>query len=163
VRAELRDALSALADGEVADPQLVAEALLEPEAAALIVTVAETRARLRDSTSEPGPAFSARVERAMAAESRRAIVLVRRAAPVLYAGLGLTAGILVGVLIGPGGASQLPMVIGPPPAPVAAIAAPPPMPSPPPAGPRSGTPQAGPPAARSVYRFEPGRNWREGS
>jgi hypothetical protein len=106
VRAELRDALSALADGEVADPRLVAEALLEPDAAALMVTLAEARANLRDATSEPGDGFAERVERLLAAQQRSALLLFRRLTPALYAGLGLTAGALLGAMLVP--AERLP-------------------------------------------------------
>jgi hypothetical protein len=155
VRAELRDALSALSDGEVADPQLVAEALLEPDAATLIVTLAEARASLRDSTGEPSDAFSARVQQALAAEGRPGLVLVRRFTPALCAGLGLTAGILVGVMFAPAGTAPAPATVSRPVTPaVVTAASPTPLPS---------APTAVAPPAKSVYRFEVGRNWREGS
>jgi hypothetical protein len=165
VRPELRDALSALADGEVADPDLVAEALLEPDAPALIVTLAEARAHLRDTTSEPSAALSASVEQALAAHGRRpALVLLRTFTPALYAGLGLTAGILVGVLLAPG-SGPMPTIAVRTPAPAVTTGAPAtPLPVPRSiAPPPLVAPKALPPPARSVYRFEVGRNWREGS
>ena len=164
MRAELRDALSALADGEVADPHLVAEALLEPDAAALIVTLAEARATLRDTTSQPTDAFSIRVEATLAKETRPAFLVVRKITPGLYAGLGLAAGVMVGVLLAPAGTQPPPAIVTSA-APANLILEPPaPLPfaptaAAPPAAPWKSTP----PAAKSRYRFEVGRNWREGS
>jgi hypothetical protein len=168
VRAELRDALSALADGEVADPRLVAEALLEPDAAALMVTLAEARANLRDATSEPGDGFAERVERLLAAQQRSALLLFRRLTPALYAGLGLTAGALLGAMLVP--AERLPSPVPVRAAAPASVIAAPPAPPPfvpvfvaPPAVPPGTARKTAPPPPRSVYRFEVGRNWREGS
>jgi negative regulator of sigma E activity len=164
VRADLRDALSALADGEVADPQLVAEALLEPDAATLIVTLAEARATLRDTTSQPADAVSIRIERALARDTRPALVVIRKVTPALYAGLALAAGVLVGVLLAPAGTQPTPPIVAAA-APAVVTVAPP---APPSFAPTVAAPQAGPrkmvpPAAKSRYRFEVGRNWREGS
>lgn len=163
MRADLRDALSALADGEVADPQLVAEALLEPDAATLIITLAEARATLRDTTSQPSPSFTVRVEQALPAKSRSALVVFKRVTPALYAGLGLTAGILVGVLMAPAGPPTLPAIVTRTAIPAIALA--PPSAVPPAPGPATwsaGLVKVTPPPARNVYRFEVGRNWREG-
>ena len=163
MRAELREALSALADGEPADPQLVAEALLEPGAAALIVTLAEARATLRDTLSEPGVGFSTRVERALAADGRSGRLVIRRFTPALYAGLGLAAGLLVGMVMPPAVSQAPPTIVTRAIAPtvVGAPRLPVPMLSsitPPAPGARKA-----PPHPKSVYRFEAGRNWREGS
>ena len=168
MRADLRDALSALADGEAADPDLVAEALLEPDATMLIVTLAEARFTLRDTSSEPSGSFSERVEQALTLERWSRFLVVKRLAPAVYAGLGLTAGLLVGVWLSPLATGRTP-VSAPEPVPSAVVTvAPAPAPS---AGllaqPAGGTPvpvvrKILPPKARSVYRFEPGRNWQEG-
>ena len=169
MRVDLRDALSALADGEAVDPDLVAEALLEPDATTLIVTLAETRFTLRDTSSEPSGAFSERVEQALTLERRPRLLVVKRLGPAVCAGLGLTAGLLVGVWLLPMAAGRGPASV-PGPVPHAAVAvAPAPAPS---TGllaqPAGGAPvpvvrKVLPPRAKTVYRFEPGRNWQEGS
>jgi negative regulator of sigma E activity len=165
----LRDALSALADGEVVEPDLVAEALLDPDATTLIVTLAETRYTLRDTSSEPSGAFSERVEQALTLERRSRFLVVKRMAPAVCAGLGLTAGLLVGVWLSPLATGRAPVVSAPVPAAVVTVA---PLPAPAPstgllAQPAGGAPvpvvrKNLPPRTRSVYRFEPGRNWQEG-
>jgi hypothetical protein len=157
----LREALSALADGEVVEPDLVAEALLEPDATTLIVTLAETRFELRDTSGEPSGSFSERVEQALTLERRSRFLVVKRMAPAVCAGLGLTAGLLVGVWLSPLATGR---------APVVTVA---PLPAPAPstgllAQPAGGTAapivqKVPPPKAKTVYRFEPGRNWQEGS
>jgi hypothetical protein len=165
VRADLHEALSALADGEVADPERVAEALGEPDAALLLVTLAEARLRLRDTTSEPSADFARRVARTMSDGRRPVLLVMRRFTPALYAGLGLAAGILVSVFVMPGAVSSPPPI-----APTSArVATAPPVPAPPTSlAPAPAASQVAPrrpavPAARSVYRFEVGRNWKEGS
>jgi negative regulator of sigma E activity len=163
----LRDALSALADGELAEPDLVAEALLEPDATTLIVTLAETRYTLRDTSSEPSGSFSERVERALTLERGSRLLVIKRLAPAVCAGLGLTAGLLVGVWLSPLATGRAPVASAPVPAAVFTVA---PAPAPPtgqltqPAGGAS-VPVVRmnlPPKARSIYRFESGRNWQEG-
>lgn len=170
MRTDLRDALSALADGEMVEPDLVAEALLEPDAATLIVTLAETRYTLRDTSGEPSASFSARVEQALALERRHGLLAVNRLAPVVCAGLGLTAGLLVGVWLAPLATGRGPVAPSPGPVSTAVVTiASPRAPSPgllaQPAG-GAAAPvfqKVPPPRARTIYRFEPGRNWREGS
>jgi negative regulator of sigma E activity len=166
----LRDALSALGDGEAVDPDLVAEALLEPDAATLIVTLAETRFTLRDTSSEPSAAFSVRVEQALTLERRHRLLVVKRLAPAVCAGLGLTAGLLVGVWLSPLATGRGPVASVPGTVSRAAVAF---APAPAPPTGQLTQPAGGasvpvlrkilPPRARSVYRFEPGRNWQEGS
>jgi negative regulator of sigma E activity len=166
----LREALSALADGEVVEPDLVAEALLEPDATTLIVTLAETRFELRDTSGEPSGSFSERVEQALTLERRSRFLVVKRMAPAVCAGLGLTAGLLVGVWLSPLATGRGPVAPAPGPVSTAVVTIATPR------APSTGLlarPAGGaavpvvhkvpPPRARTIYRFEPGRNWREGS
>ena len=170
MRADLRDALSALADGEAVEPDLVAEALLEPDAATLIVTLAETRFTLRDMSSEPSRSFSERVEQALTFERRSRLLVMKRMAPAVYTGLGLTAGLLVGVWLLPLAAGR--PLVEPSPGPVSNAVVTTATPRAPSTGllaqPGGGVAMSVvrknlPPKAKTVYRFEPGRNWREGS
>jgi len=108
MRPECWDALSALCDGEVVEPDLVREALLDRQAAGFLVAIAETRAALCDESDEPSPAFDARMLQAFARlESKGVLGVVRRLTQrparmvILGTAAGLVAGLLTGALVAP--------------------------------------------------------------
>jgi hypothetical protein len=97
------EALSALIDGEIADPTVLDEALRDPQAPQYLVNAARLRVELRDTTV-PGSGLRNRVEAALSASSRRGARrhrLFTFAAAVALAVAALAAGMQLGGRVGP--------------------------------------------------------------
>ena len=108
MKPECWDALSELCDGEVVEPDLIREALLDRQATAFLVAIAETRAALCDEADVPSPAFDARMAREFARLEHKGLsAVVRRLTHpsartvLLGTAAGLIAGLLTGALVVP--------------------------------------------------------------
>lgn len=103
MRNECRDALSALCDGEVVDPELVREALGDPNAPGLLVAVARTRAELTAEVPEPSRALDDRITSELARFQPARLAAIRRrvgAGGIRGALVGTAAGLVAGWLLG---------------------------------------------------------------
>jgi hypothetical protein len=88
------ETLSAMVDGEVVDPAVLAEALADPRAANVLVELAAWRLQLRHDTSRPGDEFYASMARTLRPSPLRSFVTSPLVSRSLAAGLVIAAALL---------------------------------------------------------------------
>jgi hypothetical protein len=168
MRPEYGELLSAFVDGECVDPGALAEALTDPEAAAMLVSIAQVRSEIRSDASQPSPAFYHRMEAALQPRGIRRLLAVRPSVswPIT---IGMTAaalatGILVAPRVGPAPEERLRSLPVAGTAPPAAAHVSPRAPSVAsvPAGPERRDGQTEPPRFTHLLRFSAGDEWTEG-
>jgi hypothetical protein len=168
MRPEYGELLSAFVDGECVDPGALAEALTDPEAAAMLVSIAQVRSEIRSDASQPSPAFYHRMEAALQPRGIRRLLAIRPSVswPIT---IGMTAaalatGMLVAPRIGPAheGSLRPPPVAGTAPPAAAQVSRRPPAVAAVPTGPDRRDAPTEPPRFTHVLRFSAGDEWNEG-